>query len=520
MPSSLRQKLFYGLHHSKKSQRSATPPQPTDLKNAAEGRRQSKSTEAAHYAPDQSGKWQDVQTQPEPETAGHKQLPEALRYLGLNDERLRTSTIERSDPTIAETRHARQASIQREEVGQGRNSGQSQASQRVSNDSSRSPGMLIGPAQDPFAEGCANKNISRNEAILAGDLHDSKAVRAALDKDRHNIEHGHRGSEEVKRSRRQIPVVEPDENSADSSVPAAAIPARSSSLRRPSSSTWPLTGASSDHVNAARRSSITQRKPLPATVPEIAISNPSRQVSQATHGNQQDSKPSSSAYSQVDNGRDFLVHDSSDPVSLASVVDLTNTVDTREYTSVAPAVTHETVVVDTHEITHQQITREIHNYDVYHRVLPILQVEVLPPRHYVPDPRIHGGLIEISPKQILGGEDAHWRMQKVMQEALDNNLHLQVGGSGFDGRRPFTARRFSSSEGDLRAFADDDGVTYTEQTWIHHPTLQDGGMKTGQTEPFHFEHSGRMDKFDLGMVDGNQHSNNEQSRHMDGSAWI
>ncbi|KAF7194584.1 hypothetical protein HII31_04090 [Pseudocercospora fuligena] len=462
MPSSLKQKLFYGLHHSKKSETNISAPQPISSEKAGDTTAR-KSVESGQFIPSPSGKWQNVQK--EPDTAGHRHLPEALRYLSLNDERLRTSTIDRSDPELATAQHRRQESG---------NTLQSEQSQRPSSDSSRSRGVLIGPVQDPYAEGYANKNISRDEAILAGDLNDSRAIRAALEKDRHNVESGHRRSEssEVKRSRRQVPIVEPDEDlySGDATIPAKAVPARGSSLRKSAEPAWPLNG-SNIQTDTANRESPVQKTSLQPVVPEITVSSHSRKSSRANNG-----LPSktSSAYSQSENAN-YLVYDSSSPVSLDGVVDLTNTEDTRQYTSYAPAVTHNTTIVDTHEIVHQQITREIHNYDVFHRVLPIMQVEVLPPRHYVPHPSMPGELLEISPKQILGGEEAHWRMQKVMQEALDNNLSLQSSGNGndFTGRRPFTARRFDSSEGDFKAFQDEDGFKYTEQTWVHYPTLQD-----------------------------------------------
>ncbi|KAI1469513.1 uncharacterized protein F4812DRAFT_470432 [Daldinia caldariorum] len=66
------------------------------------------------------------------------------------------------------------------------------------------------------------------------------------------------------------------------------------------------------------------------------------------------------------------------------VVDLRDTVDTDQTITYAPAVTHETIRPHVHEIMEEQIYREIHNHDVYHRIQPVYDVEILPARHFVP----------------------------------------------------------------------------------------------------------------------------------------
>lgn len=72
-----------------------------------------------------------------------------------------------------------------------------------------------------------------------------------------------------------------------------------------------------------------------------------------------------------------------------------DTVDTTvEY---APAVVHETRIVDTHHIIEEHITRSIHHHDINHRVLPVVDVEVLTPRHFIPSG--DGGHTEISEEE-------------------------------------------------------------------------------------------------------------------------
>ena len=81
----------------------------------------------------------------------------------------------------------------------------------------------------------------------------------------------------------------------------------------------------------------------------------------------------------------------------------------RDYTAFVQAITnqlpssavvHETVHKDIHHIREERITRDIHNHDVYHRILPIVDVEVLPPRHFLPVEG--GGLVEISASEVPG----------------------------------------------------------------------------------------------------------------------
>lgn len=63
--------------------------------------------------------------------------------------------------------------------------------------------------------------------------------------------------------------------------------------------------------------------------------------------------------------------------------DVGRTEDTVVHQQMAPAVTHETVQKDVHEIRHEQIHRDIHEHHVVHRVQPIVVRETLPARHFV-----------------------------------------------------------------------------------------------------------------------------------------
>ncbi|KAI4205431.1 MAG: hypothetical protein LQ350_000474 [Teloschistes chrysophthalmus] len=153
-----------------------------------------------------------------------------------------------------------------------------------------------------------------------------------------------------------------------------------------------------------------------------------------------------------------------------------NTYDTEVVEKVAPAVVHETVVQDVHHIREELITKEIHTHDVYHRILPVIDVEVLPPRHFLPVEG--GGLVEISGKEVPG-RGKNW----VIAETASKIPSDQPAPSQ---QRIFSARQFPGTEGDAVRYRTREGHEKTEETWVHPPTLETGGRDTGQTWPMEF----------------------------------
>ncbi|KAI9717144.1 MAG: hypothetical protein M1812_004892 [Candelaria pacifica] len=81
-------------------------------------------------------------------------------------------------------------------------------------------------------------------------------------------------------------------------------------------------------------------------------------------------------------------------------IDISKSVDTQVVEKIAPAVTHELVTQEVHHIREEVVTREVHYHDVYHRVQPVIDIEVLPPKHYVQ--ANDGRLIEVSPDELPG----------------------------------------------------------------------------------------------------------------------
>jgi hypothetical protein len=167
---------------------------------------------------------------------------------------------------------------------------------------------------------------------------------------------------------------------------------------------------------------------------------------------------------------------------LPSEIDISKTVDTTVQTSYAPAVTHEVVEETVHEIVTQEITREIHTHDIYHRVLPVLEFEVLPARHWV-KLADGSGLRELEPSEIPGGLAVAEGLNRCIADAVRNFdpravVTTNPTPSNQTSSAPiipavFTARSFPGSDYDTRQWTDpSSGIQRSEQWWVHRPTLE------------------------------------------------
>lgn len=174
----------------------------------------------------------------------------------------------------------------------------------------------------------------------------------------------------------------------------------------------------------------------------------------------------------------YLVKDSKTPVDLKGVVDLRDTVDTDVQKTWSPAVIHEKRIVNTHEIVQRAITREIHNHHIFHRVLPIMDIEVLPARHFVLDE--NGGLVEIPAEEAP--VESPERLHQLISETVANMMPKTEAPAG---PRQFTACNFEGTDGDYKEYITPEGFMRTEQWWVHPPTLETGAQEDGQTIPFH-----------------------------------
>lgn len=137
---------------------------------------------------------------------------------------------------------------------------------------------------------------------------------------------------------------------------------------------------------------------------------------------------------------------------------------------------HETVRKEVHNVRQEVITREIHNHDVYHRILPVIDVEVLPTRHFLPVEG--GGLVEISAAEVPGRGNKWVVAETASKIPSDQPAPIRPSR--------FTAREFQETEGDAKKYMTPEGFERTEETWVHPPELETGGRDTGQTWPMKF----------------------------------
>ncbi|RYP61650.1 hypothetical protein DL769_007611 [Monosporascus sp. CRB-8-3] len=120
---------------------------------------------------------------------------------------------------------------------------------------------------------------------------------------------------------------------------------------------------------------------------------------------------------------------------LESKLNLGHTEDVDADISYNPAVTHETIGLKVHEIKEEQIYREVHDYDVYYRIQPVYDVEILSPRHFVSGP--DGTLTGVSEHDLsCTGPPQRWHIAKgpsctdsaPLRESLKFNSHGKDAG--------------------------------------------------------------------------------------------
>jgi len=159
---------------------------------------------------------------------------------------------------------------------------------------------------------------------------------------------------------------------------------------------------------------------------------------------------------------------------LDGVVDLSNTVDEDKDVQWAPAVTHELVKPHEHEIIQNKIYREIHNYEYYHYLQPVYDLEVLPPRHWIPNPNGEG-LIEISADELPSrtGENRRWKIVREDNEYPAESQRVWR-------TEPQTIQHLTTIT--------DEGFERKETTIIYPPTLRDLSDYAGLVQPVHFDH--------------------------------
>ncbi len=119
-------------------------------------------------------------------------------------------------------------------------------------------------------------------------------------------------------------------------------------------------------------------------------------------------------------------------------------------------------------VVQEKIQREIHTYEIFHRIQPVIDIEVLPPRHFIPVEG--GGLREVSADD-LPGQTGHWGIVETVTK--DPPVR----------QRPVPPAPAIPVIVSQRTYMTEEGVRRTETTWKHPPTLATGAMETGQSWP-------------------------------------
>jgi hypothetical protein len=95
------------------------------------------------------------------------------------------------------------------------------------------------------------------------------------------------------------------------------------------------------------------------------------------------------------------------------------------------AITHEYISPRVHYDTREVITQEVHTYEIVHRVLPIIDVEVLPTMHYIQDPEQPSSLKEV-PISAVAPKNNNWSISPSGGPPLSSKKSSTMpGGHGF-----------------------------------------------------------------------------------------
>jgi hypothetical protein len=103
-----------------------------------------------------------------------------------------------------------------------------------------------------------------------------------------------------------------------------------------------------------------------------------------------------------------------------------------------------------HEICEERITREIHTHDVFHRILPVIETEILPPKHYVPSSD-GKGLVEIPEHMVpgrttKGSPSRNWEIVETGMGRGDHGSALHPKSPSHQSRRRSQSLTQSNSQ--------------------------------------------------------------------------
>ncbi|OAL50377.1 hypothetical protein IQ07DRAFT_424770 [Pyrenochaeta sp. DS3sAY3a] len=165
-------------------------------------------------------------------------------------------------------------------------------------------------------------------------------------------------------------------------------------------------------------------------------------------------------------------------LGLDGVIDLSKTIDTDQDVQCAPPVTHEVIKPHEHEIVQHNIHREIHNYSYYHRLQPVIDTEILPPRHFIPDSNGEG-LMEIPAEKVpkYTDDDRQWDIMVRRTSSVTSRV-------------PCPQHLVPELKSDGHTLSPE-GFQRKETIIKHAPTLADLSTYSGTVQPVHFDHKTR-----------------------------
>lgn len=153
----------------------------------------------------------------------------------------------------------------------------------------------------------------------------------------------------------------------------------------------------------------------------------------------------------------------------------------------APAVTREHIRPHQHHIRQERIYRDIHNHDVYHRIQPVVQTQILPAKHMVEDSDT-GELTEVPD----GDVPDRWKRR---EDALLAPLKQKISNesrSAHSAEFPSPQARLSSPKVVDEWTQITPGGTVRKDSVILHPsTLAPMGDFCGPVVPIAFCHHGK-----------------------------
>jgi hypothetical protein len=160
-----------------------------------------------------------------------------------------------------------------------------------------------------------------------------------------------------------------------------------------------------------------------------------------------------------------------------------------------------------HEIVRHKIYREIHNYEHFHRIQPVMMTEVLPPRHWIPNPNGEG-LVEISADELPArtGDNRWWSICEH--------------SSPYSRQTALPKYRTEPEVIEAGTFMTEEGFERKETIVIHPPTLADLTGYGGPVQAMHFDHkTGKSWMGELTTMDKLHQLQHELDRAPDAQAF-